>query len=49
MCSVDGDWHRVVTRNRYVKPMRTQDYRTGVSGMDDFGQTALEFDYEPVW
>ena len=34
--SVDGDWHRVMTKNRYVKPMRTQDYRTGVSEMDDF-------------
>ena len=34
--SVDGDWHRVMTKNRYVKPMGTQDYRTVVSEMDDF-------------
>ena len=30
-CVGGRDWHRVVTRNRYVKPMRTQDYRMGVS------------------
>ena len=34
--SVDGDWHRVMTKNRYVKPLRTQDSRTVVSEMDDF-------------
>ena len=34
--SGDGDWHRVVPRNGYVKPIRTQDYRMGVSEIDDF-------------
>ena len=34
--SIDGDWHRVMTKNRYVKPMGTQDSRTVVSEMDDF-------------
>ena len=34
--SIDGDWHRVMTKNRYAKPMGTQDYRTVVSEMDDF-------------
>ena len=49
--SGDGDWHRVVTRNRYVKPMRTQDYRTGVSEMDDFetyGTTQMVVADDPV-
>ena len=50
--SVDGDWHRVMTRNRYVKPMRTQDYRTGVSEMDDFetyGTTQTVVADDPVY
>ena len=34
--SVDGDWHRVLTKNRYVKPRGTQDSKTVVSEMDDF-------------
>ena len=34
--SVDGDWHRVLTKNRYVKPGGTQDSKTVVSEMDDF-------------
>ena len=34
--SIDGAWHRVMTKNRYVKPMETQDSRTVVSEMDDF-------------
>ena len=34
--SIDGDWHRVMTKNRYVKPIGTQDSRTVVSEMDDF-------------
>ena len=34
--SGDGDWHRVVPRNGYVKPMRTQDYRMGVSETTPF-------------
>ena len=49
--SGDGDWHRVVTRNRYVKPMRTQDYRMGVSEMDDFetyGTTQMVVADDPV-
>ena len=49
--SGDGDWHRVVTRNRYVKPMRTQDYRMGVSEMDDFetyGTTQMVVANDPV-
>ena len=49
--SGDGDWHRVVTRNGYVKPMRTQDYRMGVSEMDDFetyGTTQMVVADDPV-
>ena len=49
--SGDGDWHKVVTRNRYVKPMRTQDYRMGVSEMDDFetyGTTQMVVADDPV-
>ena len=34
--SVDGDWHRVMTKNRYVKRGGTQDSKTVVSEMDDF-------------
>ena len=32
----DGDWHKVMTKHRYVKSMGTQDYRTVVSEMDNF-------------
>ena len=49
--SGDGDWHRVMTRNGYVKPMRTQDYRMGVSEMDDFetyGTTQMVVADDPV-
>ena len=49
--SGDGVWHKVVTRNRYVKPMRTQDYRMGVSEMDDFetyGTTQMVVADDPV-
>ena len=34
--SIDGAWHKVMTKNRYVKPMETQDSRTVVSELDDF-------------
>ena len=34
--SKDGTWHKVMTKNRYVKPMETQDSRTVVSELDDF-------------
>ena len=34
--SKDGAWHKVMTKNRYVKPMETQDSRTVVSELDDF-------------
>ena len=34
--SIDGAWQKVMTKNRYVKPMETQDSRTVVTEMDDF-------------
>ena len=34
--SIDGAWHKVMTKNRYVKPMETQDSRTVVREIDDF-------------
>ena len=49
--SGDGDWHRVATRNRYVKLIRTPDYRMGVSELDDFetyGTTQMVVADDPV-
>ena len=34
--TMDGSWHKVMKKNRYVKPIGTQDSRTVVRENDDF-------------
>ena len=34
--TIDGSWHKVMKKNRYVKPIETQDSRTVVRENDDF-------------
>ena len=40
--SVDGAWHTVMTKNRYIKPTETQDFGTDVRELDDFETNKAE-------